>query len=429
MLDSTGALVVEYRYDAWGKPISTAGSLKDTLGKLNPFRYRGMYSTRSPRSNCLALWEGCNMKRKIKWFRAFIIITVFVLTLFTVAIIIQLFFPGLINRSEQNFGENLGLEGYVYWCGYNSREIRFKERMPRLYGWDLATGKHVDLGFHGYVLQGERNDARVRAVLLDDQEEDYITILRLENGKASIETKIARPEHCIWPIYISDTWIYYTFIESDHCRGIRRINAAGEFDTYDLTEYISKERFSSFPPLKSQYDTLDFDYPLDMIGRVSDEGWIVFAPGDPERAFDLLLIDTSGHVELIDHWVCCYWWISGHELIYRKNMYETKQIKEKEYEIINQPELRSLNLASSENQFLSFYKNTGLRQNPTMLSVYSDPSGEWLVWQETDSSWEADTEHPLMIQNIKTKEYALSPDATMCMIGDTGRVVALRFGE
>ena len=41
ILDSTGALVVEYKYDVWGKPISTTGSLADTLGKRNPFRYRG----------------------------------------------------------------------------------------------------------------------------------------------------------------------------------------------------------------------------------------------------------------------------------------------------------------------------------------------------------------------------------------------------
>ena len=41
ILDSSGALVVEYKYDAWGKPLSTTGSLADTLGKRNPFRYRG----------------------------------------------------------------------------------------------------------------------------------------------------------------------------------------------------------------------------------------------------------------------------------------------------------------------------------------------------------------------------------------------------
>ena len=41
LLDSNGNLIVEYKYDAWGKPISTVGSLADTLGKLNPFRYRG----------------------------------------------------------------------------------------------------------------------------------------------------------------------------------------------------------------------------------------------------------------------------------------------------------------------------------------------------------------------------------------------------
>ena len=41
ILDSSGNLVVEYRYDAWGKPISITGTLTTTLGELNPFRYRG----------------------------------------------------------------------------------------------------------------------------------------------------------------------------------------------------------------------------------------------------------------------------------------------------------------------------------------------------------------------------------------------------
>ena len=41
ILDSTGSLVVEYKYDAWGKPQATTGSLADTLGVCNPFRYRG----------------------------------------------------------------------------------------------------------------------------------------------------------------------------------------------------------------------------------------------------------------------------------------------------------------------------------------------------------------------------------------------------
>lgn len=41
ILDSTGAIVVEYYYDAWGRQYSVTGSMKDTLGKLNPFRYRG----------------------------------------------------------------------------------------------------------------------------------------------------------------------------------------------------------------------------------------------------------------------------------------------------------------------------------------------------------------------------------------------------
>ena len=43
LIDSTGALVVEYKYDAWGKPISTRTltTSYDALAELNPFRYRG----------------------------------------------------------------------------------------------------------------------------------------------------------------------------------------------------------------------------------------------------------------------------------------------------------------------------------------------------------------------------------------------------
>ena len=41
ILDNAGNLVVEYKYDAWGKLLNTTGSLADTLGIRNPFRYRG----------------------------------------------------------------------------------------------------------------------------------------------------------------------------------------------------------------------------------------------------------------------------------------------------------------------------------------------------------------------------------------------------
>lgn len=41
LVDATGTAVVEYRYDAWGAPLSTTGTMATTLGALNPFRYRG----------------------------------------------------------------------------------------------------------------------------------------------------------------------------------------------------------------------------------------------------------------------------------------------------------------------------------------------------------------------------------------------------
>ena len=45
LIDKTGATVVEYRYDSWGKLLSTLGSRASTLGKNNPFRYRGYVYT------------------------------------------------------------------------------------------------------------------------------------------------------------------------------------------------------------------------------------------------------------------------------------------------------------------------------------------------------------------------------------------------
>ncbi len=41
LVDSTGTQVVIYTYDAWGSLVSTTGTLADTVGKMNPYRYRG----------------------------------------------------------------------------------------------------------------------------------------------------------------------------------------------------------------------------------------------------------------------------------------------------------------------------------------------------------------------------------------------------
>lgn len=42
IVDSLGSMVVEYKYDAWGKPVSvrTLTDAYETLAELNPFRYR-----------------------------------------------------------------------------------------------------------------------------------------------------------------------------------------------------------------------------------------------------------------------------------------------------------------------------------------------------------------------------------------------------
>jgi RHS repeat-associated protein len=41
LIDSAGAQVVSYSYDAWGNVLSITGSLASTLGQKNPYKYRG----------------------------------------------------------------------------------------------------------------------------------------------------------------------------------------------------------------------------------------------------------------------------------------------------------------------------------------------------------------------------------------------------
>ncbi len=43
IFDSTGTDVVQYTYDEWGKLLSLTGTLADTVGQINPIRYRGYY--------------------------------------------------------------------------------------------------------------------------------------------------------------------------------------------------------------------------------------------------------------------------------------------------------------------------------------------------------------------------------------------------
>ena len=43
ILNNYGDVVTEYTYDAWGKVLTTTGTLASTIGQYNPFRYRGYY--------------------------------------------------------------------------------------------------------------------------------------------------------------------------------------------------------------------------------------------------------------------------------------------------------------------------------------------------------------------------------------------------
>ena len=43
LIDANGIAVVNYRYDSWGRLLGITGSLAETLGKDNPYRFKGYY--------------------------------------------------------------------------------------------------------------------------------------------------------------------------------------------------------------------------------------------------------------------------------------------------------------------------------------------------------------------------------------------------
>ena len=43
LVDANGAVVVNYRYDSWGRQLGITGSMAGTLGKDNPYRFKGYY--------------------------------------------------------------------------------------------------------------------------------------------------------------------------------------------------------------------------------------------------------------------------------------------------------------------------------------------------------------------------------------------------
>ena len=53
IVDAAGNPVVEYRCDAWGRPLSAAGAMATIPGVLNPFRYRGYIYDREAELNDL----------------------------------------------------------------------------------------------------------------------------------------------------------------------------------------------------------------------------------------------------------------------------------------------------------------------------------------------------------------------------------------
>lgn len=48
LVDANGAAVVNYRYDSWGRMLDITGSMAESLGKDNPYRYKATAMMKKP---------------------------------------------------------------------------------------------------------------------------------------------------------------------------------------------------------------------------------------------------------------------------------------------------------------------------------------------------------------------------------------------
>ena len=126
-----GNVVVSYVYDAWGKVYSVTGSLADTLGQINPIRYRSYYYDNETGFYYLnSRYYDPDVKRFINA-------------------------DGLIDNRE------IGYQNMFSYCGNNP--VNMKDTSGQIFGWIalavVAVVTAVTIVYHVAMTTIEKSDA------------------------------------------------------------------------------------------------------------------------------------------------------------------------------------------------------------------------------------------------------------------------------
>ena len=327
------------------------------------------------------------------------------------------------------------ITGYIYWGGYASHNERIQENTPSVHAWDLSSKKQIDLGWHGYVLQGPC-DGDVHAVSLEAGETDAFQILKLEGGQAVVDRTVYLPESARSVIGLWGEWLYYTFFESVSSYGIRRVDGSGTEETYDLTPYFKAQDISPQDRMTGSFIRKNDSFVPNMLVFISQDGTLAFSkktiimPEYPteedmgEEWLELRLIRPNGYT-VKQSWADnegarldagentvwfkdygkCMGWLSDHELIlqgYQGNMpvsglpEAAKDQSGSHYAIyvydLNEDQVRAWASEDGE-QFRIVTSDCG---------IYPNADHSYVVYKAYHSTWEGDNDAPLVILSLAT---------------------------
>ena len=190
IVDENGLVVVNFEYDTWGKVISITGSLANTIGILNPIRYRSYYYDGSLIMN----------KRYLKIVVAVLLTLVFFTAFF------------VIGRETKKVSEIDYGAKYIYDNNGDSIGIEYKSSFyvrfeDEIQQYDLVDAETLEKYEEIYI---ERNDSKKLSAPVDyfvfysniyDDNDNFIVV---NPDDSSLQT-----------IYVKDEFVYPTIDENE----------------------------------------------------------------------------------------------------------------------------------------------------------------------------------------------------------------------
>ena len=214
ILNTSGQAVVEYTYDAWGNYRVPTGSMKDTLGQINPLRYRGYVYDRETRLYYLqSRYYDPEIGRFISA-------------------------DALISTGQGILGNNM----FAY-CGNNP--VNYVDPTGNLF-WSIV-GIAVITGLILCVPSSENQEPQIKQAAKEKYNSSTVNVYRRDNGspvddKLNVEVYVANEEKDFLNIQIKDSLTITSTYE---------MNAV--LEVVMESEHYSEERFGSRSFMAAQW--------------------------------------------------------------------------------------------------------------------------------------------------------------------------------